>query len=84
VAWVAVDTLQWSRPCGQGLLRVDYLQVIDGCAIEPLYRESRELWSRLFSHGSFPNMLTKRSMKCLRGDKLFQSCVFVTVPSPVP
>jgi hypothetical protein len=44
-----------------------------GCAFEPPYRESRGLWSKLFSHGSFPNMLTKCSMKCLRGDKLFLS-----------
>jgi hypothetical protein len=47
------------------------------CAIEPPYRESRGLWSKLFSHGSFPNTHTKCSVKCLRGDKLFLSQVFV-------
>jgi hypothetical protein len=30
-----------------------------------------DLWSKLFSHGSFPNTPTRCSVKCLRGDKLF-------------
>jgi hypothetical protein len=57
------------------------------------------LWSKVFSHSSFSNTLTKCSVKCPNGDKLFLSqvllsisCVVVlaplsvsiTVPSPVP
>jgi hypothetical protein len=30
--------LQWILPCGQGLVRVDCLQVIAGCALEPPYQ----------------------------------------------
>jgi hypothetical protein len=36
-----------------------------------------DLWSKSFSRGSFSNTLTMCSVKCLRGDKLVLSRVFV-------
>jgi hypothetical protein len=65
------------QPCGQGLLRVDYLQVIAGCVSSLCVESLEDLWSKLFSRSSFSNTPTKCSVKCPRGDKLFLSRVFI-------
>jgi hypothetical protein len=80
-------------------LRVDCLQVIDGCVSNHRVESLEDLWSSLFSCSNFSNTSTKCSVKCPRGDKvsLLQvllpiSCVVVVaplrvsvvVPSPVP
>jgi hypothetical protein len=59
------------------LLCVDCLQVITDCASSHRVESLEDLWSKLFSRGSFSNTPTKFSMKCPRGDKLFLSRVFV-------
>jgi hypothetical protein len=58
-------------------LRVDWLQVIAGCVSSHRVKSLEDLWSKLFSRSSFSNTLTKCSVKCPRGDKLFLSRVFV-------
>jgi hypothetical protein len=45
--------------------------VIPGVLLSHRIESVKNLWSKLFSEGSFSNTSSKYSVKCPRGDKLF-------------
>jgi hypothetical protein len=56
---------------------IEFLQVIAGCVTSHRVESLENLWSKLFSGGSFSNTPSKYSVKCPRGDKLFSESIGV-------